>query len=138
MRGRRCLTCTGSCWEGWGSRDTATRITAPASWLSSDRLAGRERPAYDIRDGCVHGGGRGDGGDGKAGGRKRMTAESNTAESNLVGSFCRLYSVLLYAYPGDFRRQFGRSMEQLFRDRCRELAAGAGRMRLLHFAAHVV
>ena len=29
----------------------------------------------------------------------------------------RLYSIMLYAYPRDFRRRFGREMLQLFRDR---------------------
>jgi hypothetical protein len=27
-----------------------------------------------------------------------------TSESNLMGGFCRLYSVLLHAYPPEFRR----------------------------------
>src|SRR3954466_10213519 len=58
-----------------------------------------------------------------------------TSESPLVGSFCRLYSVLLYAYPPGFRREFGRPMQQLFRDRCRELAGSPGRLPLLQFAA---
>ena len=46
-----------------------------------------------------------------------------TSESTLIGSFCRLYSVLLYAYPRDFRRAVRRPMQQLFRDRCRDLGA---------------
>jgi signal peptidase I len=61
-----------------------------------------------------------------------------TSESALIGSFCRLYSFLLYAYPADFRREYGRPMEQLFRDRCRDLARNAGRVTLLRFAAHVM
>jgi len=61
-----------------------------------------------------------------------------TSESALIGSVCRLYSFLLYAYPPDFRRQYGRPMEQLFRDRCRDLARSSDRGRLLRFAAHVM
>ena len=61
-----------------------------------------------------------------------------TAESNLIGSFCRLYAVLLYAYPAEFRRQFGRPMEQLFRDRCRDLARTPQRLALLRFAVHML
>ncbi len=36
---------------------------------------------------------------------------------------CRLYSAMLYAYPGEFRIRYGEEMRQFFRDRCRELAA---------------
>jgi signal peptidase I len=61
-----------------------------------------------------------------------------TFESPLLGGFCRLYSALLYAYPPEFRRQYGRPMEQLFRDRCRDLARSPGRLPLLRFAVHVV
>ena len=61
-----------------------------------------------------------------------------TSESNVVGGFCRLYSALLYAYPPDFRRQYGRPMEQLFRDRCRDLARSSGRLRLLLFAVQMI
>jgi signal peptidase I len=60
-----------------------------------------------------------------------------TSESDLIGGFCRLYSLLLYAYPADFRRQFGHPMKQLFRDRCREVARSSGRLQLLRFAAQV-
>ena len=51
---------------------------------------------------------------------------------------CRLYSVLLYAYPSDFRRTYGRAMEQLFRDRCRDVARGRGGWSIVRFAAHVI
>jgi signal peptidase I len=44
----------------------------------------------------------------------------------LMARLCRLYSVLLYAYPADFRRQYGPSMQQLFRDRCRDFVRGTG------------
>lgn len=52
-----------------------------------------------------------------------------------VGSFCRLYSLLLYAYPADFRREFGGPMRQVFRDQCREAARRSG---LLRFAARAM
>ena len=61
-----------------------------------------------------------------------------TSESNPMGGFCRLYSVLLYAYPPDFRRQYGRPMEQLLRDRCRDLARRPGGLTRLRFAGQVM
>src|SRR4051794_5775011 len=57
---------------------------------------------------------------------------------SMIGNFCRLYSVLLYAYPPDFRREFGRPMQQLFRDRCRDLARSPGRLPLLQFALQTI
>src|SRR5215831_18351961 len=61
-----------------------------------------------------------------------------TFESYWIGGFCRVYSVLLYAYPAEFRGRFGRPMEQLFRDRCREAARTPGRLPVARFAAHVM
>ncbi len=61
-----------------------------------------------------------------------------TSESTLMSGFCRFYSFLLYAYPAEFRRQYGRPMEQLLRDRCRDLARVPGRMPTLRFAAQVM
>jgi signal peptidase I len=52
-----------------------------------------------------------------------------------VGAFCRFYSVLLYAYPRDFREQFGGHMRQFFRDGCREAAR---RSALPRFALHAM
>lgn len=52
------------------------------------------------------------------------------SEAAVRGVFCRLYSVLLYAYPADFRKEYGRSMQQVFRDRCRDAAEGGGAVRL--------
>jgi signal peptidase I len=54
-----------------------------------------------------------------------------------VSTLYHLYSLMLYAYPRDFRREYGREMQQLFRDRCRELSRTAGWGPLLRFAAHV-
>jgi signal peptidase I len=43
-------------------------------------------------------------------------------------SLCRIYAVLLYAYPREFRAQFGGEMQQVFRDRCRAVAQGHGNL----------
>jgi signal peptidase I len=53
-----------------------------------------------------------------------------------MSSFCRIYSLLLYAYPRDFRREYGQDMQQVFRDRCREVGRSGWRP-ALRFAAHV-
>ena len=42
-------------------------------------------------------------------------------QSILMRCFCRVYLVMLYAYPREFRLQFGGEMQQLFRDRCRQV-----------------
>jgi signal peptidase I len=55
-------------------------------------------------------------------------------QSALVRWFCRVYLVLLYAYPREFRLQFGGEMQQVFRDRCRDVARTPGRLRWLRFA----
>ncbi len=47
--------------------------------------------------------------------------------------FCRAYLVMLYAYPREFRMQFGGEMQQLFRDRCRQMTRTTGRWRWLLF-----
>jgi signal peptidase I len=61
-----------------------------------------------------------------------------THESHRLGSFCRIYSALLYAYPPEFRRQFGGEMKQVFRDRCRDLAQSPGSPPLFRFALQVI
>ncbi len=43
------------------------------------------------------------------------------APSFLLRWLCRVYRVLMYAYPPDFRRRYGREMEQVFGDRCRHM-----------------
>ena len=60
-----------------------------------------------------------------------------TPQSGIIGNFCRLYSVLLYAYPREFRLQYGAAMQQVFRDRCRDLARTASPMALIRFATHL-
>jgi signal peptidase I len=54
-------------------------------------------------------------------------------QSALVRWFCRFYLVMLYAYPREFRLQFGGEMQQLFRDRCRMVTRTRGRLRWLRF-----
>lgn len=61
-----------------------------------------------------------------------------TPQLDRIGSFCRIYSVLLYAYPRDFRLQYGAAMQQVFRDRCRDLARTASGMAVLGFAIHLM
>ncbi len=55
-------------------------------------------------------------------------------ESILLRWFCRAYMIILYAYPRDFRQQFGGEMQQLFRDRCRQTMRRPGHLRWLRFA----
>jgi signal peptidase I len=43
---------------------------------------------------------------------------------------------LLYAYPRQFRLQYGGEMQQVFRDRCSYVVRTQGRRRLLRFAVH--
>jgi len=47
----------------------------------------------------------------------------------MIGLLCRIYSAMLFAYPREFRLQYGVEMQQFFHDRCRELVranAGSG------------
>jgi hypothetical protein len=53
--------------------------------------------------------------------------------SILVRWLCRIYAVLLYAYPREFRLRFGREMAQVFRDRCHWVARRQGLRGLLRF-----
>lgn len=61
-----------------------------------------------------------------------------TPQSNMIDRFCSLYSILLYTYPSDFRREYGAAMRQVFRDRCRDLARTANPLSLLRFAAQML
>ncbi|HLK66415.1 MAG TPA: signal peptidase I [Bryobacteraceae bacterium] len=56
--------------------------------------------------------------------------------SALVRWFCHVYSLLLYAYPRQFRLQYGGEMQQVFRDRCSYVVRTQGRRRLFRFAIH--
>jgi signal peptidase I len=48
----------------------------------------------------------------------------------------RLYAAMLYAYPREFRLEYGPLMQQAFRDRCREATRAPGRLRLFRLAIH--
>ena len=54
-----------------------------------------------------------------------------------MSSLYHLYSLMLYAYPRDFRREYGKDMQQVFRDRCRELSRTRSWAPVLRFAAHL-
>lgn len=54
-----------------------------------------------------------------------------------MSTLYHLYALMLYAYPRDFRREYGKQMQQLFSDRCRELSRTAGWRPFLRFAAHM-
>ena len=60
-----------------------------------------------------------------------------TPQSGLIGRFCRIYSVLLYAYPRNFRLEYGMAMQQVFRDRLRDVGRTPGRLPMLRFALHL-
>jgi signal peptidase I len=60
-----------------------------------------------------------------------------TNESASIAWLCRFYSVLLFAYPREFRLAYGGPMRQLFRDRCREVVRSGDRG-LLRFSAQIV
>jgi len=47
------------------------------------------------------------------------------------------YRALQYTYPPDFRRRYGREMEQVFGDRCRSVAQTRGPGGWIRFGAHI-
>lgn len=57
-----------------------------------------------------------------------------TADSVFVRCLLRVYSVLLYAWPREFRVAYGGEIKQVFRDRCRHVARTSDHSRMLHFA----
>jgi signal peptidase I len=56
----------------------------------------------------------------------------------MMAGFCRLYSMMLYAYPADFRRQYAGPMRQVFRDQVREVARTTGLLHILRFVLLVM
>ena len=56
----------------------------------------------------------------------------------MVSGFCRLYSMMLYAYPAGFRREYAGPMKQMFRDRCRDVSRSTGALHVLRFAMLVM
>ncbi len=55
-------------------------------------------------------------------------------KTKLADALSRIYSVLLYAYPRDFRREYGGEMRRLFRDRCNDAARTNDSREMLRFA----
>ncbi|HTA43597.1 MAG TPA: signal peptidase I [Bryobacteraceae bacterium] len=55
-------------------------------------------------------------------------------ESTFVRGLARIYAVMLYAYPREFRLEYGGEMTQVFRDRCGYLARTSGVARAFQFA----
>jgi signal peptidase I len=51
--------------------------------------------------------------------------------------FGRIYAALLYAYPREFRLQYGGAMQQLFRDRYRDIERSPGRLSWLRFSLNL-
>jgi len=56
----------------------------------------------------------------------------------MMAGFYRLYSIMLYAYPAEFRREYAGPMKQLFRDRCRDAARRTGARHILRFVMLVM
>jgi len=56
-------------------------------------------------------------------------------DSVLIRGLCQVYAAMLYAYPRDFRLQYGGAMRQVFRDRCREQRAKSWFLFFLRTAA---
>ena len=54
----------------------------------------------------------------------------------LADALSGIYAALLYAYPREFRLEFGGEMKRLFRDRCNDVARTNDPCRMLRFAAH--
>jgi signal peptidase I len=49
---------------------------------------------------------------------------------------CRVYGAMMYAYPREFRLEYGAEMRQVFRDRCRDAERSEGALGLLRFVFH--
>jgi signal peptidase I len=58
--------------------------------------------------------------------------------SMLMDCFRRMYSMMLYAYPAEFRREYAAPMKQLFRDQCLDVARTPGSLRMLRFVMLVM
>ncbi len=59
------------------------------------------------------------------------------AQQMLTRWLYRIYGVLLYSYPPDFRERYGREMAQIFRDRRRDLAGTWSFYRVSRFVFHM-
>ena len=61
----------------------------------------------------------------------------SVSNAGTASRLCRIYCALLYAYPREFRLQYGDAMQQLFRDRCRDLMRTRGRLPLFHLSLNL-
>lgn len=55
-------------------------------------------------------------------------------ESTFVRGLARIYSVMLYAYPREFRIEYGGEMKQVFRDHCGHLARTSAWTKIFQYA----
>jgi len=55
-----------------------------------------------------------------------------------VERFSKIYRALLYTYPRQFRLEFGGEMEQLFRDRCRDVSRTNDPLKMFQFIGNSV
>jgi hypothetical protein len=62
----------------------------------------------------------------------------SSLQERLVHWLCRVYGLMLWAYPSDFRHDYGREMATLFRDRARNELAHDGRWALLPFMLQIL
>jgi hypothetical protein len=56
----------------------------------------------------------------------------------MLRCLCRIYDVMLLAYPANFRREYGREMAVTFRDRARGEWTRRGAAGLLFFVPHIL
>ena len=59
------------------------------------------------------------------------------SQERLLRWLCRLYSLMLLAYPSTFRREYSREMVVVFRTRARDVMQSEGSWALLPFMRHV-
>ena len=62
--------------------------------------------------------------------------QATSMQSTAMRWLCRLYAALLYAYPREFRLEYGAAIEQAFRDRWRDAARQRRPFGMLRFALH--
>ena len=60
-----------------------------------------------------------------------------TRHPRLAAAACKVYGLIIFLYPGEFRRAFGRELVLTFRNRVEDVLDGGGIHDWLAFAAHV-
>jgi hypothetical protein len=58
-------------------------------------------------------------------------------KARIVRLACRIYAVMVRAYPSSFRREYSREMMLVFEDRARDVAERAGGWAVLPFMLHI-